>query len=481
MSGMKNAKKDSMNVKVAYIGGGSREWAHNLYRELMLEPRLGGEIRLYDIDKKAAKENEMLGNMLDEVSVYEVDGIKYPDSDKIKNNWTFKAVDDIDTALNGVDFVFISILPGTFDEMESDVHTPEKYGIYQPVGDTVGPGGIIRALRTIPMYEGFAKAIKKNCPDAWVINYTNPMTMCVKTLYKVFPEIKAFGCCHEIFSVQKMLCNALKDVMGIDGVTREELSTNVVGVNHFTWITKAKYGDIDLFDVYRKYIEKHPEGVLKTWGISSMELVKFDLFKRFGVIAAAGDRHLSEFNPGYHYLHNPQQVTDDWKFNLTTVAWRKEKMANQLEQRAKVLNKEVEFDVKDTGEESTRQMLALLGVDDLITNVNIPNYGQIPNLPIGAVVETNAAFRYGDITPLFAGEVPIGVRSMVLRIIDEQEMVVEGAIERNLEKVFQGFVSDPLVTIPLDKARELFEEMLYNTREYLTMYDLSDIIKKYEQ
>ena len=126
-------------------------------------------------------------------------------------------------------------------------------------------------------------------------------------------------------------------------------------------------------------------------------------------------------------------------------------------------------------------MLALLGVGDLITNVNIPNYGQIPNLPIGAVVETNAAFRYGDITPLFAGEVPIGVRSMVLRIIDEQEMVVEGAIERNLEKVFQGFVSDPLVTIPLDKARELFEEMLYNTREYLTMYDLSDIIKKYER
>lgn len=472
---MLNGKKDNMNLKVAYIGGGSRFWAMNLFRELMLEPRLGGEMRLYDIDKKAAEDNAALGNMLDEISDHYENGEKQPNNDKIKNNWTYKAVDDLAQALTGVDFVFISVLPGTFDEMESDVHVPEKYGIYQSVGDTTGPGGIVRALRTIPIYEGFAKAIKENCPDAWVINYTNPMTVCMRTLYKVFPEIKAFGCCHEVFATQTLMCNALKDVLGIENVKRDDLVINIVGVNHFTWLTKAQYGDIDMFDVYRKYIEKHPEGVYKYWGEPSMEQVKFNLFKRYGVIAAAGDRHLSEFIPGYQYLNSPEQVEDEWKFFLTTVKSRKEKMARQFGERERYLNREERFRVEHTGEESTRQMLALLGVGDLVTNVNIPNYGQISNLPLGAVVETNAAFRYGSITPLLAGEVPVGVRSMVLRIVDEQETVVEGALERDLEKVFRAFVSNPLVKIPMDQAREMFKEMLENTKEYLTMYDLSQI------
>ena len=125
--------------------------------------------------------------------------------------------------------------------MESDVHAPEKYGIYQSVGDTAGPGGIVRALRTIPMFEEFAVAIEKYCPEAWVINYTNPMTVCVDTLYKVFPKIKAFGCCHEVFGTQTLLQTALEEARGIEGIKREEIKVNVVAVNHFTWLTSAQY------------------------------------------------------------------------------------------------------------------------------------------------------------------------------------------------------------------------------------------------
>ena len=160
----------------------------------------------------------------------------------------------------GADFVVISILPGTFEEMRSDVHQPEKYGIYQPVGDTVGPGGIIRALRTVPMIEEIAKAVKRNCPEAWVINYTNPMALCIKALYDTFPEIKAFGCCHEVFGTQKLLARALEEICGIKGVDRAEIKVNVMGVNHFTWLTQAEYRNIDVFDVYRKLIEKHNNG-----------------------------------------------------------------------------------------------------------------------------------------------------------------------------------------------------------------------------
>ena len=188
-------------MKITYIGGGSRGWAWTLMQDLA-RSSISGEVCLYDIDYQAALDNEIIGNKI---------ANDHPNAAQ----WTYKACPNIGEALTGADFVVISILPGTFEEMRVDVHTPEKYGIYQSVGDTTGPGGIIRAMRAIPMFEEIAKQIKKYCPEAWVINYTNPMTLCVKTLYRVFPEIKAFGCCHEVFSTQKILIEAMEDICGI--------------------------------------------------------------------------------------------------------------------------------------------------------------------------------------------------------------------------------------------------------------------------
>ena len=235
--GYENSK--AKNLKIAYIGGGSRGWAWGFMGDLAQAPDIAGTVALYDIDKEAAKNNETIGNSI---------GVNYPEN----NNFKYKAVDSLKEALTGADFVVISILPGTFDEMESDVHAPEEYGIYQSVGDTSGPGGIIRALRTIPMFEVIANAIKDYSPNAWVINYTNPMTVCIRTLYRVFPEIKAFGCCHEVFGTQKFLAKILGE-KGYGEIERDEIKVNVVGVNHFTWITEAKYQDMDLFPIYREY------------------------------------------------------------------------------------------------------------------------------------------------------------------------------------------------------------------------------------
>ena len=119
------------DLKIAYIGGGSRGWAWGLMSDLVSNDDMSGDVALYDIDHNAAKNNEIIGN-------------RYNSVEGAVSEWHYKAVDNIDDALTGADFVIISILPGTFDEMESDVHTPEKYGIYQPVGDTTGPGGSAR-------------------------------------------------------------------------------------------------------------------------------------------------------------------------------------------------------------------------------------------------------------------------------------------------------------------------------------------------
>ena len=370
------------------------------------------------------------------------------------------------------------ILPGTFDEMESDVHAPEKYGIYQSVGDTSGPGGILRAMRTIPMYEVIAEGIKNCCPDAWVINYTNPMTLCVKALYRVFPKIKAFGCCHEVFGTQKFLAEVVEEELGIPNVERHEIKVNPVAVNHFTWLTEAKYQDKDLFPVYAEYCRKHPDGrggegpADANWmnnAFACDEKVKMDLFRRFGWIAAAGDRHLAEFCEGKWYLESPERVKE-MHFGLTPVSWRKEDLRKRLERSARLVSGEEEVKISGTGEEGVNQIRALLGLTELVTNVNIPNRGQIPNLPLGAVVETNAVFRAGSLRPVFAGEIPESIYPLVARICGEQEMLSEAIARRDLEGIFQAFAGDPLVTCSLADARRLFEEMCENTGAYLTMY-----------
>jgi len=378
------------NLKFAYIGGGSRNWAWGLMSDLAVAKDICGTIYLYDIDFEAAKHNEQIGNGIEE------------------SDWKYVAVKTIDEALDGADFVIISILPGTFDDMESDVHLPEQYGIYQSVGDTTGPGGVVRALRTLPMFETIAKEIEKHCPDSWVINYTNPMTVCTDVLYRTFPKIKAFGCCHEVFGTQTLLAKMLDEKLGIKGVKREEIRSDVIGVNHFTWLTSAQYNNMDLFPIYREFAEEHRENgydymldiehINNAW--RHLEKVKFDLFLRYGYIAAAGDRHLAEFCPGSWYLDNPDQVWD-WGFGLTPVSWRKDDLKSRLERAERLISGEEKFKISPTGEEGVNQIRALLGLKDLVTNVNIPNVGQVPNLPLGAVVETNATFRANSLKPVF--------------------------------------------------------------------------------
>lgn len=449
------------DIKIAYIGGGSRGWAWKLMTDLALEKNLSGTVRLYDIDYESAKNNEIIGN-------------KLSSKPEIVGKWNYIAVKSLDEALYGADFVVISILPGTFNEMYSDVHTPEKYGIYQSVGDTTGPGGLIRGLRTVPMYVEFAEGIKKNCPNAWVINYTNPMAICLKTLYEVFPQIKAFGCCHEVFGTQELLVDVVKHYIGKDKeVTRRDIKVNVLGINHFTWFDKASYRSIDIFPLYKEFIEKYyEEGYEREKGrwekdyFASANRVKFDLFKRFGLIAAAGDRHLAEFVP-YIYLTDRETVKK-WKFSLTPVEWRIKNRERLIELSKEFVSGQKDVPLLPSGEEGVMQMRSIFGLDTFVTNVNLPNRGQIPNLPAGAIVETNAVFTRDDVRPVFAGELPSDLASIMIRHISNQELIVRAGLERDINLARRAFLNDPAIErLTIDKANELFNEMIENTKEYL--------------
>lgn len=448
-------------LKVAYIGGGSRGWAWGFMTDLAMDSGMEGTVRLYDIDRDAAEKNRLIGE-------------KTAHHEKAVSHWQYEVADSLKDALTGVDFVVISILPGTFEEMKSDVHAPERVGVYQSVGDTAGPGGLMRALRTIPMFVEIASAIRDYAPNAWVINYTNPMTLCMATLYDVFPDIKAFGCCHEVFGTQKLLAAMLDDMCGIKDVPRQDIRVNVQGINHFTWFSSASYKGMDLFPVYREFSEKyHDSGFTKGKDANWMNdffqcshKVKFDLFRRYGKIAAAGDRHLAEFMPPW-YLKDPETVKS-WGFGLTPVSWRIEDLEKRLARRARLLNGEEDVKFEATGEEGHLMMKALLGLGDMVTNVNIPNRGQIPNLPLGEVVETNALFRRDQISTVFAGNMDSDILGLTMRHVNNHQMILRAAQTCDRKLAFAAFMNDPQMgKVDVNDGQALFDDMLLAQKKYL--------------
>ncbi|MGC6173687.1 alpha-glucosidase/alpha-galactosidase [Lacrimispora sp. 38-1] len=460
---MKYENNKVSDIQIAYIGGGSRGWAWTFMTDLSMDDSMSGTIRLYDIDPAASKNNEIIGSHLS------------ARRDTI-GKWDYVQSDSLKDALTGCDFAVISILPGTFDEMDSDVHLPERLGIYQSVGDTAGPGGMIRALRTIPMFVTIAEAIKEYAPDVWVINYTNPMSLCVKTLYHVFPQIKAFGCCHEVFGTQKVLKGICEETFGLESIDRRDIHVNVLGINHFTWFDEASYKGIDLFPVYRDYIDAHYEEGYeepdKNWANSTFECahrVKFDLFRRYGLIAAAGDRHLAEFMPGTDYLKDPETVKS-WKFGLTTVDWRKNDLKERLAKSRRLANGEEEIELKPSGEEGILLIKSLCGLDRTISNVNIPNsFLQIANLPKDAVVETNAVFSRDSIKPVIAGTIPEEVLELIKPHVANHERILNAALTCDRTLVYEAFLSDPLVKGRAGDAevKKLADDMIANTLAYL--------------
>ena len=461
---MNYSKNKVSDIQIAYIGGGSRGWAWTFMTDLALDEQISGTIRLYDIDRSAAENNAVIGNRL--MSREDAGG-----------DWKFEVKNSLKEALTGCDFAVISILPGTFDEMDSDVHLPERLGIYQSVGDTAGPGGMIRALRTIPMFVEIAESIKAYAPNCWVINSTNPMSLCVKTLYHIFPEIKAFGCCHEVFGTQKVLKGIYEAETGDTADDWHDVHVNVVGINHFTWFTEASYKGNDLFPIYRRYIDSHfAEGYElqgENWMNSSFQCahrVKMDLFKRYGLIAAAGDRHLAEFMPGNEYLNDPETAAA-WKFGLTTVDWRKEDLRKRLKRSRRLASGEENIQLEPTGEEGILLIKALCGLERVVSNVNIPNSAlQISNLPADALVETNALFDRDSIHPVAAGALPANVKDLIMPHIKNHDRILKAALTCDENLVAEAFMNDPIVkgkALSKEDIRTLVHDMLQNTKAYL--------------
>lgn len=441
-----------ISLKIAYVGGGSRDWARKLMVDLALCPDLTGQVALYDIDMESARLNEQLGNWMQMQA-------------GVMSRWRYLAVPTLTEALQDADFVVISIQPGSLELMGEDIALAEDYGLFFPVGDSTGAPGLIRGLRSVPIYAEFAKAIATICPDAWVINYTNPMTICTRTLTRVAPGLKVFGCCHEVFGTQELLARIVGQALNIEPPARDEIQVNVMGINHFTWVDRASYQGHDVLKLLREHLAQpgilrnYTQAEVESWNdwFHSAEQVKYTLFQRFGILAAAGDRHLVEFLPGF--TRSPETLFR-WGVIRTPVSWRIGRWQNAPQKTRDLISGVTPFVLERSGEEGTNMIRALLGLGDLVTNVNMENIGQISNAPLHAVVETNAHFSRSGIQPLSAGALPAGIAGLVNQHINNQELTIEAALTGKMELAFQAFFNDPTNHLAIDSAWELFNKML---------------------
>jgi alpha-galactosidase len=454
-----DAPIDPDDVKIGYIGGGSRLWARNLARELALNDNLSGEVVLYDTDFESAQRNEEFGNWVQ-------------DLEDAVSDWTYRAVESREAALDDADFVILSTQYPPTEAMKYDLEIPQKYGIHQAVAITSGPGGIMRAMRTIPVYRDIAASVQEHCPDAWVLNYTNPVTYVTRTLYEEYPDINALGLCHEVFHAQDLLADIVSDQFGVEKPPRDDIEVNVKGVNHFTWVDEAYWNGQELLPVVEQYMaeDDNVRGFTRQEledtshsmhpGFQDNNQVTFELFKRFGVLPAAGDRHLVEFASWFLQGEMPEDL-NRWGVLRTPSSYRLDRWDDEADTIRQFITGEEEFELKGTGEVITELMEALSGLSDMRTHVNLPNHGQMQDAPEDAVVETNAVVTQDNVRPITSGSLPRPVRTQVVQQIHNQETIIEAAFDGyDLDYAFQGFLNDPQVkNLQTETARDLFAEM----------------------
>jgi alpha-galactosidase len=292
-----------------------------------------------------------------------------------------------------------------------------------------------------------------------------------------------------VFGTQKILKEIYELKTGRKVSDWHDVHVNVTGINHFTWFTEASCHGTDLFPVYREYIHEHfNEGFDDEKDLNGdkpkdpvfvcRHRVKMDLFQRYGAIAAAGDRHLAEFMPGDEYLKDPGTAAS-WDFRLTPVSWRKKDLEKRLARSERLYEGSEEIELKPTGEEGVLLIKALLGLERVISNVNLPNYAhQIPNLDENAVVETNAVFSRDSVRPVYAGPADEKIRELILPHIENHERIFRAAynayngngIEDCRQLVYDAFMNDPLVKghhPSCEEVRRLADDMIEATAAYL--------------
>ncbi len=409
-------------AKITFMGAGSTVFAKNVLGDAMLTPCLhDAEIALYDIDADRLEESYLLITKLNE-NINE-------NRAKISK---YLGVENRKDALRGADFVVDAIQVGLYDPCTIiDFEIPKKYGLRQTIGDTLGIGGIFRALRTIVVLKEFAADMEEVCPNAWFLNYTNPMAMLAGYMQR-YTNVKTVGLCHSVQVCSEGLLHRLGMQDKLEG--RKE---KIAGINHMAWLLEIQ--DKDGNDLYPEIKER---AKAKNANEKHDDMVRFDYIDKLGYYCTESSEHNAEYNYLYIKENRPELIE---KFNIPLDEYPR-RCVNQIAGWAKQKEELLaggQISHTRSREYASHIMEAILTDTPYRIGGNVLNNGLIPNLPDEACVEVSCMVDRTGVHPTYAGRLPVQLAAMNMTNIGVQLLTIEAAVTGKMEHVYQAAMLDP--------------------------------------
>ena len=409
-------------MKITFMGAGSTVFARNVIGDCMCTPSLcESEFALYDIDADRLRESEIILSAIN----------RNINEGKAKIT-TYLGEAERKDALRGASFVINAIQVGGYEPCTvTDFEIPKKYGLQQTIADTLGIGGIMRALRTIPVMKAFADDMQEVCPDAWFLNYTNPMAMLTGYMQR-YTKIKTIGLCHSAQGCSRHLLDSLGMEDKLEGRTEK-----IAGINHMAWLLEIH--DKDGNDLYPEIKRRAKE---KNQGEKHWDMVRYDYIDKLGYYCTESSEHNAEYNPFYIKSKYPEMID---KFNIPLDEYPR-RCVDQINGWAKQRD-EILADGKITHERS--QEYASYIMEAIVTNKpykiggNVLNDGLIDNLPKEACVEVPCLVDGSGITPCKVGPLPLQLAAMNSSNIYSQLLTIEAAVTGKRQYIYNAAMMDP--------------------------------------
>lgn len=424
-------------LKIAMIGAGSVVFAQRLTTDILSWPALqGSSITLMDLD---AERLNLIGALAGQLVRERRLAARVTTTTNRRE------------ALAGADVVVVMIQVGGVAAVRPDVEIPHRYGVDQAVGDTLGPGGIFRALRTMPVMLDICRDMAELCPRALLINYSNPMAMLCWAIGAATP-IKAIGLCHSVQGTARQLA-------GYMGLPFEELTYWTAGINHMAWYLRLEHQGQDCYPRLRE--------AMADPAVYEQDRVRFEVMRHFGLFVTESTRHMSEYVP---YFRRTQAIAERY-----APPWRRDYdlyTARQATYYERVRRQVAGDDPVPT--DRTDEYCSFI-VNSLVTNqptrinANVPNTGLITNLPAGACVEVPCFVDTAGVHPCYVGDLPASLAALNRSNIAVQQLTVQAVLTGDREAVYQAVALDPLTAavLTLDESRRLTDELFAASAPWL--------------
>ena len=428
-------------VKITFIGAGSTIFAKNVLGDAMLTPSLSeADIALYDINEQRLRESELMLRTIN----------KNANHDRAK----IRTYQNRKEALTDADFVINAIQVGGYQPSTViDFEIPKKYGLRQTIGDTMGIGGIFRTLRTLPVMLEFAREMEEVCPQAWLLNYTNPMAMLTMGILKG-TKIKTVGLCH---SVQVCVSELFKQY------NADEFQWKIAGINHMAFLLELTKDGKDFYPTIRELAAAKPN--------PHSDSVRFELMKRFGYYITESSEHNAEYHPYFIKKLYPELI-DSFDIPLDEYLRRCENQISDWNQMRESIVMNGELTHTRSNEYASYIMDSIVTGTPSVIAGNVLNKGLITNLPEDCCVEVPCLVDKNGVQPTYVGQLPTQLAALNRTNINVQELTVEAALTLNRSKIYQAAYLDPHLSseLSLEAITCLVDELIEAHAGYLPEY-----------